>query len=156
MSLSVAYHAPSNQSQKPVCHFGLLPHPSYKNSHQVLQILLFQMFLDSLLFSLYSLFLLWCRPPLYLVKYGIGFLMIFLPQIFPVGPFFTQLSVIFRKPRPAHAIPLLKPLKWITSGPRIKSKLLSLKALHAPPVVSSLILLVPNIFCTSPAADNYL
>lgn len=35
LSLCAVCREPSSQSQKP-CHFGFLPHPSYKTSHEVL------------------------------------------------------------------------------------------------------------------------
>lgn len=94
------------------------------------------MFCDSVLFSLYSLLKPWRRPPASLLKYGIAVLMISLPQILPSSVHSSHCcqSNLSKTQIWSHQLLCLNSFKWITSGPRIKSKLLSLKAVYAPAV----------------------
>lgn len=65
--------------------------------------------------------------------------MISLPQILPslVHSSHCCQSNLSKTQICSHQLLCLNPFKWITSGPRIKSKLLSLKAVYAPSVISS-------------------
>lgn len=112
------------------------------------------MFCDSVLFSLYSLLKPRGRPAASPLKYGIAVLMISLPQILPSSVHSSHCcqSNLFKTQIWSHQLLCSNPFQWITSGPRIKSKLLALKAVYAPVVISS----HTTCFCTSPAVENSL